>query len=103
MLARLRSGSNVGMFCTFPAITILIFLGRRARGCRTGMALCTAVFAQCVCQGFTNCRFWMVFLLSGWPKMLEPTGNVQARCLIFALSSVRARCFFSLLPDLCSM
>ena len=103
MLARLRSGSNVGMFCTVPAIVILIFLGRRARGRRTGMALCTAVFAQCACQGFTNCRFWMVFLLSGWPKMLEPTGNVQARYLIFALSSVRARCFFPLLPDLCSM
>ena len=32
--------------------------------------------------------------------MLEPMGNVQARRLILALSSVRARCFFSLLPDL---
>ena len=49
-------------FVRFRPGTILILRGRRARGCRTGMALCTAGFAQCVCQGFTNCRFLMVFL-----------------------------------------
>ena len=49
-------------FVRFRPGTILILRGRRARGCRTGMALLTAGFAQCVCQDFTNCRLLMAFL-----------------------------------------
>ena len=72
-------------FVRFRTGTILILRGRCARGCRR--------------HGFAHCWFCAV-AVRRWPKMLEPTGNVQARRLILALSSVRARCFFSLLPDL---
>ena len=49
-------------FARFRPGTILILRDRRACGCRAGMALLIAGFAQCVCQDFTSCRFLMVFL-----------------------------------------
>ena len=76
-------------FIRFRPGIILIFLGRRARGCRTGMALCTAGFAQCVCQGFTNCRFddcdLMTALLSELFDILSMPWQICFLCMSLAL------------------
>ena len=66
-------------FLRFRPGTLLIRPGRRACGCRTGMALLTAGFAQCVCQGFTTCRFLVFFsLLSGaGPRCWSPRATCK--------------------------
>jgi hypothetical protein len=68
MPARLRSGSNAGMFCTFRHgfhLNSWLFLpvSRCFHFLPTECGLLTAGFLkQCVCQDFTNCRCLMVFL-----------------------------------------
>ena len=107
MLARLRSGSNAGMFVLFRPSTILIRRGRRARGCRTGMAfiwvrgcfwqffdvsilfrrnaVCSLLVLNSVLvkTSLTVGVWWFFFIARRWPKMLETTGNVQAKHLSF--------------------
>ena len=103
-------------FVLFQPGTILIRRGRRARGCRTGMAFFEFVgvsvsfsmfpfssdgmrFAHCwfwtfvlVKTSLTVGVWWFFFAVRRWPKMLE---------VFFAASVVRCFMAFSILQTLC--